>query len=68
MFKKLFSSIKNYGVGKAIDSLDNLEPILAEKIEEQKKKINAMTSKEQSKWIIDEVQGWLRHYAKIPAK
>lgn len=66
MFKKILARIKNYGVGKAIDSLDNFEAPLAAKIEEQKVKINSMTSEQQAKWIVDEVQSALRIYANIP--
>lgn len=68
MIKNFFNKIKNFGVGKAIDALDNIEEPLGNRIEIQRKKIAEMDSQALSKWIVDEVQGWLRAYFKIPVK
>lgn len=68
MIKNFFLKIKNFGVGKAIDALDNIEEPLGNRIEIQRKKIAEMDSQALSKWIVDEVQGWLRAYFKIPSK
>lgn len=65
MFLRWIQKIKNFGVGKAIDALDNLEKPLGDRIEEQKKKISAMDSYALATWIVDEVQVWLRDYFKI---
>lgn len=65
MFSGLWQKIKNFGVGKAIDALDNLEKPLGDRIEEQKQKINSLNSQQLSKWIVDEVQKWLRIYFNI---
>lgn len=66
MFSGFFAKIKNFGVGKAIDALDNLEEPLGDKLEDQRKKIEQLDSYGLSKWIVDEVQEWLRAYFKIP--
>ena len=66
MLKNFFAKIKNYGVGKAINALDNLEQPLGDKLEAQRKKIEQLDSYGLSKWIVDEVQDWLRSYFKIP--
>lgn len=68
LIQRLIAKVKNLGVGKAIDLLDNFEKPLAAKIEEQKIKLNSMSSEEQAKWIVDTVQVALRIYASIPAK
>lgn len=68
IFKRIAAKIKNVGVGTAINMLDNFEAPLAVKIEEQKAKLNAMSSEQQSKWIIDTIQAALRIYANIPPK
>lgn len=68
MIKNFFNKIKNFGVGKAINALDNIEKPLGDKIEEQRQKIASMNSYELSTWIVDQVQWWLRAYFKIPVK
>lgn len=67
MLSGLWQKIKNFGVGKAIDALDNLEKPLGDKLEDQRKKLEQLDSYGLSKWIVDEVQEWLRAYFKIPA-
>lgn len=57
--------IKNFGVGHAIDALDNLEIPLGNEIEKQKQKIQSMNSRQMAVWIVDQVQSWLRKYFKI---
>lgn len=64
--QKIVAKVKNLGVGKAIDLLDNFEQPLAAKIEDQKHKLNSMSSEEQARWIVDTVQTALRIYANIP--
>lgn len=66
MIKNFFNKIKNFGVGKAINALDNIEKPLGDKIEEQRQKIASMNSYELSTWIVDQVQWWLRAYFDIP--
>lgn len=66
LIQKLIAKVKNLGVGKAIDLLDNFEKPLAARIEEEKQKLNSMSSEEQAKWIVDTVQNALRIYAAIP--
>ncbi len=68
LIKTIIQKIKNVGVGKAIDLLDNFEKPLAQKIEAEKQKLNSMSSEEQAKWIVDAVQTALRIYAAVPAK
>lgn len=65
-FKGLGDKIKNWGIGKAIDALDNLEQPLGDKLEAQRQKLEKLDSYGLSKWIVDEVQEWLRAYFKIP--
>jgi len=65
IFKKIAEKIKNFGVGAAINSLDNFEAPLADLIEEKKKEFNSMSSKEQATWIIDKIQTALKIYANI---
>ena len=64
--KDLVKKVKNIGVGKCIDALDNIEPELANSIEVQKQKVSAMNSKELATFIVDKVQFWLREYFKVP--
>lgn len=66
MLSGIWQKIKNFGVGKAIDALDNLEKPLGDKLEDQRKKLEQLDSYGLSKWIVDEVQKWLRAYFKIP--
>lgn len=66
MLSGFFAKIKNFGVGKAIDALDNLEKPLGDKLAEQQKKLELLDSYGLSKWIVDQVQFWLREYFKIP--
>lgn len=66
MFSGLWQKIKNFGVGKAIDALDNIEKPLGDKIEDKKKILQLMDSQALAKWIVDEVQFWLREYFKVP--
>lgn len=66
MFSGLWNKIKNFGVGKAIEALDNIEKPLGDKIEEKKKMLQLLDSQGLAKWIVDEVQFWLRSYFKVP--
>lgn len=66
MFKMILDKIKNFGIGHAINALDNLEKPLGEKLEAQQKRLEQLDSYGLAKWIVDEVQEWLRAYFKIP--
>lgn len=61
----LLNWIKRYGIGSAIDAMDNLEKPLGDQIENEKKKIAAMDSQALAKWIVDKVQDGLRKWFKI---
>lgn len=68
MWKSLLLKIKNYGVSKAIDALDNLEQPLGERLELLRKQIEELDSQGFAKLLIDEIQTLLRQYFKIPEK
>lgn len=62
----IITKIKNWGIGHAVDSLDNLEQPLGDKIEAQLAKIRELDGRGLAKWIVDEVQDWLRLYFQLP--
>lgn len=66
MFSGLMDKIRNWGVGKAIAALDLLEPILTERLNDAKKQIDEMDSKQLSVYLIDQVQDTLRKHFNIP--
>lgn len=66
MLSGFFARIKNWGVGHAIDALDNLEKPLGEKIDAQLARLRELDAYGLAKWIVDEVQEWLRAYFKLP--
>lgn len=47
-------------LGKIIDSLDLLVPVMAMRMETIKATFNAMDSTAKAQWVIDEVQAFLR--------
>lgn len=61
-----FSKIKNYGVGKTIDALDNLEGPLGEWFDKSIKEFSELNGKGAAILIIDQVQFMMRAYFKIP--
>lgn len=66
MFKKWLDRIKNWGVKHAIDALDNLEKPLGAKIQGSLDEIHKLDGYGLAKWIVDEVQEWLRIYFNLP--
>lgn len=64
-FRKLISRVRNIGLSKAIDGLDYVEPILAEKIESAKNQISKLDSKGLATWVVDELQDLLRAYFQL---
>lgn len=66
MFTWIASKIKNFGVNKAIEALDNIEKPLGERIDASIKKFNELDGYGIAKMVIDEIQDLLRAYFKIP--
>lgn len=66
MFKWIFNKIKTYGVGAAIEALDNLERPLGEKIDASIKEFNKLDGYGIAKMVIDWIQELLRAYFKLP--
>ena len=66
MFGWIISKIKNFGVEKAIEALDNLEKPLGDRLDESIKKFSELDGHGAAILIIDEVQELLRAYFKIP--
>lgn len=66
MFSKWFSKLKNFGVEKAINALDNVEKPLGDKIEVIRYQFEKLDSYGIAKLIIDQVQDVLRAYFKLP--
>jgi len=62
----ILSKLKNYGVAKAIDALDNIEKPLGDKINSSIKQFNELDGYGIAVLVIDEIQGLLRAYFKIP--
>lgn len=61
--KNLFSTKRI--IAFAINELDLIEPILASQIDNAKNSFNALDSKAKAKWIVDQVQDFLRNRFKI---
>jgi len=66
MFNWIVSKIKNFGVGHAIDALDNIEKPLGDRIDASLKEFNKLDAYGVAKMMIDEIQDLLRAYFKIP--
>jgi len=56
MLKSWLTWLRSFGIKRAIDSLDDVEKPLAELLEGEKKKIEAMDTDALAKYLIDEIQ------------
>ena len=65
MFTNLWNKIRNFGVSKAINALDLLQPAVEKKLEEFKAETAKMNSRQMSIFIIDQVQDALRKHFNI---
>lgn len=63
----IINKIKNFGVAKAIDALDNLEKPLGDRIKASMDQFQQLDAYGIAKMMIDEVQDLARDYFKIPA-
>lgn len=64
----ILDKIKNWGIGAAVEALDNLEKPLGEKIQSSIDEFRKLDGYGVAKMIIDEVQELLRDYFKLPPK
>ena len=65
MFSWIVSKVKNYGVGHAIQALDNIEVPLGNKIQTSIDEFRKLDGYGIAKMMIDEIQGLLYSYFKI---
>ena len=61
----MFAWVKRWGVGKAIDALDNIEEPLGKKIQDSIDEFRKLDGRGIAKMMVDEVQSLLRSYFKI---
>lgn len=66
MFKKWFLRFKYWGLGSAIDALDNFKTPLGTKIQADLDQIHELSGYGLACWLIEEVKSWLRIYFKLP--
>ncbi len=66
MFSWIATKIKNFGVAKAINALDNLEGPLGDRITNSIQEFQKLDGYGIAVLMIDEVQDLLRAYFKIP--
>ena len=66
VLKWAVDKVKNFGVGAAINALDNIEKPLGDRIEQIREQFVQLSSYGMAKMLVDNVQDLLRKYFKIP--